>query len=296
MNESTLRPPDHLERKAIRRVLRVRTATVGQTIAYTFLTVILAFEFVPIVMMLVMSMKDTPQIYVNFWGLPDPWRLSNYVEGLRVMWRYIINTVIMATIGVGGAVLFATLTGYTFARHRFAAKEMIFTGILALLMIPGILTLIPAYVWVSQLGLLNTPAVLILPWMAGGQVLGIFITRTFFAALPEELFEAARIDGADELQLFVQVGLPLSWPIVLTLLILQMHGTYNDYIWPLLTVSDPKLQVVSVGLTQFVNQYGVADLGPQFAAYAVTAIPLIVLFTFGMKYFIQGITSGALKA
>lgn len=146
-----------------------------------------------------------------------------------------------------------------------------------------------------DLGLLNTPWALILPWTAGGQVFGILLCRTFFATLPQELFDSAKIDGASEIDLYARIALPLSWPIIVTLAIMHLVATYNDFIWPLLTISSPKLQVVTVGLTQFTSQYGITDWGPRMAAYVLAALPLVVLFTFGMRYYVQGLTSGALK-
>jgi ABC-type glycerol-3-phosphate transport system permease component len=168
--------------------------------------------------------------------------------------------------------------------------------ILDLLMIPGVLTLIPSFVWVKQLGIMNTPWALILPWTAGGQVFGILLCRSFFSTLPQELFDSGKIDGATEFQLYYKIAVPLSWPIIITLAIMHLVGTYNDFIWPLLTISSAEMQVVSVGLTLFTTQFGVTDWGPRMAAYVVATIPLLILFMFGMRYYIRGITSGAVKA
>jgi len=164
------------------------------------------------------------------------------------------------------------------------------------LMIPQVLTLIPAFVLVRQLGIWNTPLALVLPWTAGGQVLGIFPCRGFVAALPEELFEAGRIDGASEFALWYRMAVPLSWPILMTVAILHLVNTYNDFVWPLLAIGDDTWQVVSVGLTEFTSSHGVTDYGPLMAACVLSSLPLLAAFAFGMRYFIQGITSGALKA
>jgi ABC-type glycerol-3-phosphate transport system permease component len=211
------------------------------------------------------------------------------------MWRYIANSLIFSLASVIAVVFLSSLSGYVFARHRFPGKETIYLLILALLMVPGVLTLIPAFVLVRQLGLINTPWALILPWTAGGQVFGILLCRSFFATLPQDLFDAGRMDGASELDLYARIALPLSWPILITLAIMQMVSTYNDFIWPLLTISDPRMQVVTVGLTQFTSQYGITDWGPRMAAYAVATIPLLLLLSFGMRYYVQGLTSGAVK-
>jgi multiple sugar transport system permease protein len=212
------------------------------------------------------------------------------------MRSYIFNSLLFGTVSVAAVVVLSSLAGYVFARLRFPGKEFLYVLILTLMMIPGVLTLIPAFVLVRQLGLIDTPWALILPWTAGGQVFGILLCRSFFGTLPQELFEAGRIDGATELQLYSRVALPLSWPILVTLAIMHFVSVYNDFTWPLVTITDPAKQVVGVGLRQFVNQFGVVDIGAQMAGYTVSVIPLLILFTFGMKYYIQGVTAGALKA
>ena len=280
---------------ASRRVAQGRTWAV-QGALYLTLVVFLVLTFVPLAIMVTMSFRNNGQIYANFWGLPDPWLLSNYVQGFTSVIHYALNSVADSLASVALIVVLSSLSGYVFARHRFPGKEVLYLLILGLLMIPGILTLIPAFVLTHQLGIWNTPLALILPWTAGGQVLGIFLCRSFIASLPEELFEAGRIDGAGEFQLWYKVAVPLSWPILMTIAILSMVNNYNDFIWPLLVISSDSLQVISVGLTQFTTAHGVTDYGPQMAAYVVASVPLLIVFLFGMKYFIQGITSGAIKA
>jgi ABC-type glycerol-3-phosphate transport system permease component len=268
----------------------------SQVVILSCLFTMLFLTLIPIALMIFFSLKDNGQIYGRFWSLPDPVRWENYSSGFSIMSTYIYNTLIYSGISVVGVVFLSSLSGYVFARHKFPLREPIYLIILALLMIPGVLTLIPQFVWVKQLGLTNTPWALILPWTAGGQVFGILICRIFFATLPQELFDAGRIDGATEFQLYRRVAIPLSWPIIVTLGIMHLVSTYNDFIWPLLTVSDSKMQVVSVGLTQFTSQFGVTDWGPRMAAYVIATLPLIALFMFGMRYYIRGITSGAVKA
>ncbi|MCD6290616.1 MAG: carbohydrate ABC transporter permease [Anaerolineae bacterium] len=269
---------------------------VRQVIIVALLLFLLFLTLVPIAMMITFSLKDNGQIYGRFWSPPNPVRWQNYAEGMAVMWRYIVNSLVSSLTSVAAVVILASLSGYVFARHRFPFKETIYLIILALLMIPGVLTLIPAFVLVQQLGLVDTRWALILPWTSGGQVFGILLCRSFFATLPQELFDAGRIDGASEFDLYWRVALPLSWPIIVTLGIMHLVGTYNDFIWPLVTITSPQVQVVSVGLTQFTSQYGITDWGPRMAAYTIATIPLVILFVFGMRYYIRGITSGAIKA
>jgi len=147
---------------------------------------------------------------------------------------------------------------------------------------------------VKDLGLLNTRWALILPYISGGQVFGIFLLRSFFAALPEELFEAARIDGAGDITLLVRLTLPLSWSIVATLAIFNVLGTWNDIIWPTVTVTDDNLKTIVTGLYAFSTQYGTL-YGPLMAVYALASLPLLLLFIVASRYFVAGLTSGALK-
>ncbi|MGH2533134.1 MAG: carbohydrate ABC transporter permease [Thermomicrobiales bacterium] len=267
----------------------------GQTALFVILVAILVLSFVTIALMFFLSLKDNGQIYGRFWNLPDPIRWENYRDGWTTMRRYIFNSLLYSLASVAGVVFLSSLSGYVFARHRFPGKEFIYVVILALLMVPGVLTLIPAFVLVRDLGLINTPWALILPWTAGGQVFGILLCRSFFATLPQELFDAAKVDGASEFQQYGRIALPLSWPILVTLAIMHLVATYNDFIWPLLTISDPNIQVVTVGLTQFRNEFGTVNWGPRMAAYAVASLPLVILFAFGMRYYVRGLTSGALK-
>jgi multiple sugar transport system permease protein len=267
-----------------------------QSLILLSLIVLLFFTLVPIILMVFLSLKDNGQIFGRFWAAPNPVRWENYPSGFDAMKGYITNSLIYSGISVLGVVFLASLTGYVFARHRFPFKDVLYLLILSLLMIPGVLTLIPSFVLVRQLGLINTPWALILPWTAGGQVFGILLCRTFFATLPQELFDSGRIDGANEFQLYYRIAVPLSWPIIVTVAIMHLVGTYNDFIWPLLTITNANIQVVSVGLTEFTSQYGITDWGPRMAAYTVATIPLLILFMFGMRYYIRGITSGAVKA
>ena len=275
---------------------RRRREASNQVLMLTVLLSLLFLTLVPIGLMIVMSLKDNGQIYGRFWALPDPVRWKNYETGVDAMSNYIKNSLMYSSASVLGVVVLSSLSGYVFARHRFPFKDIIYLVILSLLMIPGVLTLIPLFVLVKNLGLINTPWAVILPWTAGGQVLGILLSRTFFATLPQELFESAKLDGASELQLYYLIAVPLSWPIIVTIAIMHLVGTYNDFIWPLLTIHDSNSQVVSVGLTEFTSQFGVVDWGPRMAAYTVATIPLIVLFMVGMRFYIRGLTSGAIKA
>lgn len=268
----------------------------SQGLLYLILAILLLLTFIPIAYLIILALKDNGQIYGRFWSLPRPYRWTNFVLGWQVIWRPMINSIFASGIALVGTLTLASLAGYVFARHRFPGKEVIYTSILALLMIPPILTLIPAYVLILNLGMENTYWALILPWTAGGQVFGILLCRTFFATLPEEFFDAARIDGAHELQAFWWIALPLSVPILVTVAVVRLVATYNQFMWPLVVISNPRRHVVAVALTQFTSELGITDTGPRMAAYILAAVPLIILFSLGMRHYVRGLMAGGLKA
>ena len=268
----------------------------NQIIIVLILLALLILTFIPIVYLTVLSLKDNGQIYGRFWSLPNPYRFENFILGWQVISHAILNSTIASGVSTLGNVVFASLAGFVFARHNFPLKEYIYITILALLMVPEILMLIPEFVLINSMGLENTLWALIFPWMAGGQVFSLLLFRMFFSTLSKEFFDAARIDGANEMQVFIRICIPLSMPIIITVFVIRMVGTYNQFIRPLLMISDHKKQVVAVAMTQFSSDTGVTDLGPQMAAYIISTIPLIILFSFGMKFYISGLTAGGLKA
>ncbi|MBM3496713.1 MAG: carbohydrate ABC transporter permease [Armatimonadetes bacterium] len=275
--------------------MHARGARLGEVASLSVLLVLLALSLAPLVMMALLSLKSNAAIFTDFWGLPARPEWAHYGRAARSLWPYMLNTAIVIGVVVPGVVWFASLAGYALARLRFRGREVVFGAVLALLMTPGILTLIPTYALVQSLGLMNTRWALILPYVAGGQVLGIVLCRTFIAGLPEELFEAMRIEGADDLQIYRRLALPLTMPTLATVAIMTSIGVYNDYIWPLVAISDNALQTFTVGVTRFSGEFNM-EYGPTLAGYVVGSIPLVALFAFGMKAFVKGVTSGALRA
>jgi multiple sugar transport system permease protein len=147
----------------------------------------------------------------------------------------------------------------------------------------------------KSLGLLNTKLVLIIPIITGGSVFGIFLLRGFFTGIPEEIFESARLEGATEFKVYYLICLPLSMPILGTLTIMQINGIWNDYLWPMITQQKHENLTISAGLiVHFVKEYS-TNYPVQFAGYLLSSIPLILLFVFANKYYIEGLTSSAIK-
>lgn len=272
-----------------------RKVRFSEAVSALVLAILLALSLLPFVMMLLLSLKTNADIFTRFWGLPQPARWDFYVQAVSALKGYLLNTLIVTAVVVPGVLLLSSMSGYALARLTFRGRDTVFALILALLVVPGILTLIPTYALVQSMGLLNTRWALILPYLAGGQVLGVVLCRTFFASLPDELFEAMRLDGAWDVQIYRHLALPLSLPTLATIAIMTTLGIYNDYIWPLVTISDSSLQTFTVGITRFAGEFNL-DYGPTLAGYVLGSLPLIALFAVGMRAFVQGVTSGALKA
>jgi ABC-type glycerol-3-phosphate transport system permease component len=280
-------------------------ALMMEGLKHGFLGLMILFSFFPFVFMIYTSFKSQGAIVQKFWSPPTraaEWAAAeNYSKAWVTVAPYVKNSLIVTTATVIGVLIVSTLASYAFARFRFPGSQFFFFMIIALLMVPGVLTLIASFMWVRALfwneswNLIDSYWVLILPGIAGSQVGAIFLCRGFFAALPNEMFEAAKIDGANDLQIIWHIVLPLSKPILGTVAILNILGTWNDFMWPLLTVGDKHLYTVAIGLRYFQGQFS-TDYGPLFAGYTIASIPLIVLFLLTMRHFLAGLTSGAIKA
>lgn len=250
----------------------------------------------PIIFMLFTSLKDNPEFFRNFWGPPS----SLHFENFKLAWKYLkgsfLNTIIVCAISVPGVLITGSLSAYAFARLRFPFKNFFYYMVLALMMIPNMLVLIPTFTMVADMGILNTYWAVSLPAIANGEAFVIFVLRGFFVGLPEEIFESARIDGAGELQIYYKIAVPLSLPIMGTVFIMRLLADWNDYLWPSLTLSDPDKWTIAVAVKAFRAQFDLLpQWGPLYAGFALTVIPLVIFFAFTMKYYVEGITSGAVK-
>jgi multiple sugar transport system permease protein len=229
------------------------------------------------------------------WYPTMPLRFTNFSAAFPLIWQFILNTIIVAVVGTMGMLFISSLAAYTFARMRFPGKEFLYMLVIALMMIPGIMTLVPSFMLYKNFGLLNTKWALIIPIMTSGSVFGTFLLRGFFASVPEDIFEAARIDGARDFNIYYAICLPLCMPIIGTLAIMQINGIWNDYLWPMVSQQDYRNLTISAGLiVQFVKELS-RNYPVQFAGYLISSLPLILLFVFANKYYIEGLASSAIK-
>lgn len=265
-----------------------------QIIIHVLLWILLFLLLYPFGLLLWNSFKGINEAGVPPWIPALPLWFQNYAAEFSQIWRYIVNTLFVGVVGTAGLVIQASIGAYVFARLQFIGKALLYYLVIGLMMVPGILSLVPAYVLYNHIGMLNTYWVLIIPMWATGPSFGVFLLRQFFSAIPEDLFEAARMDGANKWTEFLHICVPLSIPILITLSIISIVGTWNDLVWPLITISSNHLLTISAGLlTLFGGQSG--DNPGVFAAYVMACIPLIVFFSFTSQYYIEGLTSSAIK-
>ncbi len=252
------------------------------------------FLFFPFAITLIISFKDINQFSVQPFWPTFPLHWENYTESGNIVLPYIFSSIVVSGVACFGVVLIGSLTAWVFASYEFPGREILYYAILLLLMVPGILTLVPSFVVVRDLHLLDTRWAMILPWIAGGQVFAIFILRTFYAAMPKDLFEAARIDGAGELSIYARIAVPLSKSILGVVAIFNILGTWNDFLWPLVTISSRDSYPLVLGLYRFQSQYYTV-WGPLMAGYVIGTIPLVILFAFTSRLFVQGLAAGGIK-
>lgn len=267
----------------------------AQAILHLVIIILLVLLLYPLLMSIFISIKNQEAYRSDPWVPTLPLWFSNFRTAFSLIGKYMKNTLIVAGISIPIMLVVASVSAFVFARMKFPGRELIYYAVIALMMVPGVLTLIPQYMLYNDLGLLDTYAVLIIPIVLGGCVGGIFLLRAFFSGIPEALFEAAALDGCTVLQSYFYICLPLSKAILGTLAIQQIVGIWNDIVWPSITISNPEMWTISAGLyRQFVNTYG-NNTPVQFAGYMMASAPLILLFIFANKYYIEGLTSAGIK-
>jgi len=226
--------------------------------------------------------------------------LSSAARGPRDAWEvirpYVVNSLLVSILTAAGVCMLGSSTAYILARYKFMGSRALFLTFLATMMFPAVLTLVPSFLLVKSMGLLNTYWAMILPYMAGGQVFAIFVFRSFFKGLPEDLFESARIDGAGHVALYFNIVLPLSLPVFSVVIIMNILGTWNNFLWPFITNTDGSHHVIASGLYTMSTSQHSLNFSTMYAAYAISSIPLLILFVYATKPFIRGMTQGAFKA
>ena len=250
----------------------------------------------PFVFMALGSFKTTGELrQVPPTFLPEDPTLANYRDLFdRLDFpRYFFNSTVVALAVTAGNLVFCSMLGYALAKLEFAGKRVVFVLVLATLMVPASVTFMPLFVLISNMGLVNTHAGLILPFVVGA--LGVFLMRQFISGIPDELLDAARIDGAGEYTIFFKIVLPLCGPALATLAILTFLGSWNSFLWPLVVASTEDMYTLPVAVALFSIGQNENDVGLQMAGAAVVVLPVVVLFLAMQRYIIQGIATTGIK-
>lgn len=250
----------------------------------------------PLALAVLSSFKSTGEIMASPFGLPSTWSLDNFVD----VWRagsfdlYFRNSLIV-TLGAELLILsFSAMAGYALGRFRFRGNEVLFTVFLIGLLVPAKLLLVPLFIQLKAMGLLDSLVGLILVYAASGIPAGVFIMTGFFRALPSALDSAARIDGASEWTIFSRIMLPLVRPQLAIVAIYTAIPIWNDFLLPIVFISSPELKTIPQGLSVFFGEHAV-NMGALFAGLSLAALPLIVVYLLLSEQFIKGLTAGAVK-
>jgi raffinose/stachyose/melibiose transport system permease protein len=268
----------------------------GWWLVYIPLTILLVFAVAPLLLAWFTAFKTDQQLLINPYGFPLPPTLDN----LREAWTvgrfsiYFKNSLIISIADVIGMVIIASLAGYAFARLRFPGQKMLLYVLLVGLTIPVAALIIPLYVTMRDLRLLNTYGSVIIADIALAAPIFVFIMRAFFKDLPAELDDAARIDGANEFQIFWQIMLPLARPGLITVALLEFLWSWNDLFLPLVFLVSNDLRTLPVGMLFFQGQFTI-DYGLMSAGVLILSLPVTILFLVFQRDFVKGLASGALK-
>lgn len=269
----------------------------AQIILNIFLWLTVFWCLVPLIITILSSLKNNYELQQNIWLLPSDPLWSNWGVGFTGLLPNMLNSLAICAISTVIIVFVSAWVSYIFCRHNFAGKDVIFSLIIALLIVPSSLTLTPNFILMQKFHINETWFALILPYIAGGQVGTIFLFRTFMGQQPKELYEAAKVDGANDFVMYFFIAMPLAIPIIAIQTISLFSSYYNDFLWPMMVINNesisplmPVLKPLASRLATETGQQGVVSV-----AFLVSGIPLLIITMLGLKCFINGDFSSGLK-
>lgn len=222
------------------------------------------------------------------------WHWENWSKAWSVVGGYIFNTIFVAVTAVALALTCSLSAAFFFARYRVAGHRFLWYFFLILMLMPGVANLIPLFILLRNLDLLNSLWALVILGTSGAQVVQIFILRNFIEEIPQDLFDAAEVDGASPFSQIVNVVIPMSGSVLSTLAILQFIGVWNDFLLPFIIIRDDSMLTLAAGLVKLDGEY-VKNWGEMMAGYSIASLPLVLIFLFTMRLFVKGIGAGAVK-
>lgn len=264
---------------------------------YVSLTIIAAVVVIPLLTTALGGFKTLGDLRVNPFGLPVEWQWSNYTDILfgERYWRQMVNSLIIATLTVFLTVSVAAMAAFTFAHMRFFGSTFLLNYFLIGLMFPAATAILPLFIRIRDLGLLNSYWGVVLPQVAFGLGMSILLFRNYFRNLPEELFQAAFVDGCGYMRFFWHVTLPLSRPIIATVAIVSFVASWNSYILPLIILNSESIYPWPLGIMVYRGEFG-TEWQLVLAFITLTIMPTIIVFFLAQKHIIAGLTAGAVKS
>jgi multiple sugar transport system permease protein len=269
---------------------------VAKAVLYAILAIGLLVVVGPFIWMALSSLKPEGEIRsVPPTWLPQTWTLDNFRDLFSRLDfpLFFFNSALVAIAVTLGNLLFCSLVGYALAKLRYPGKKVLFLAVLGMLMVPGMVTFVPQFVLVSNMGLTNSYAGLILPFLVGP--FGVFLMRQFLQSIPDDLIEAARVDGAGEFRIFFRVVLPLCRPALATLGILTFLASWNNFLWPLVVASTEDKYTLPVALALYSIGQNRTDFGLLLAGAVVVVLPVLIVFLLLQRHFMRGIATTGLK-
>ncbi len=294
---TTATPKRHVIERQMASVQRRRLVRwfMGQLFLWTIILAGLIFMITPGIWMILASFKTQSEISaIPLRFFPEVWRVSNYPEAAAAMkfWAVFRNSLLITGAITVANVFTCTWGGYTFGKLRWPGRDVVFMLLLSTMMIPGFLTLIPRYVLVAKMGLLNSYGGMIIPFLTG--TFGIFLTKQFMLGIPDELIDAATVDGSSSFGIYWRIILPLSKPIIAVLSIFVFDWAWDDLLWGIMILTDREMWTLPIAIAnlriQQSNQYEL-----QMAGSTVAIIPVILLFLVLQRHIVQGVALSGLK-
>jgi multiple sugar transport system permease protein len=273
-----------------------RTSIIGRVITQLILILIALTIIFPIFWMVITSLKQTgTELAFPPQWIPNPIVWRNYLVVFESLpfGRFLFNSVLIASLCTIGQLVVGSLVAFGFAQMRFPGRDILFLICLSSIMLPEATLLVPTFIMFSKFGWVDTILPLVVPAFFGGRAFYIFLARQFFRGIPQDLFDAARVDGCTNLQLWWKIALPLSKPMLITIGLLRFLAEWNDFMGPLLYLRSMENRTLAVGLFTFLTQYG-GEWNYLMAATTIMAIPLLIIFLFTQKYFVEGISTSGL--
>lgn len=269
---------------------------VSNLIRLAILFIFSGFMLIPFWVTFIGGFKSLGELRVNPFTLPTEWDFSIYGTILTSAdtWKMMLNSLIVTGVTIFLVLLVASMVAFTFSHIKFAGKKYIYNYLIAGMMFPAATAILPLFIKVRDLGLLDTYPGVILPQVAFGLAMSMMFFRTFFEQLPKDLFEAALVDGCSYIRFFFTIVMPLSTPILATVGVFILVGSWNNYIMPLIFVNDKDLYTWPLGLMAYRGEYGV-EWNKILAYVTVTIVPAIIFFLFAQKYIVAGLGQGAVK-